>query len=226
MFKTPQGRWDSGTPGFQSTPSYGSTPFGATPLENASSGKRRRWDETPEMISNLSQNYNSRFTIPTQKQTGISTTPQTPGISYSLLNTPSYSLDGSIPGTPLTPGIPTTPDQIQSLRIQYDIYERNRQMTDLELNQILPTNGYRICDPPKNYEPMRTPARLWGPSPTPGVDTGFQMAKTPGINSQNNVDYGISLNADQMELPFIKPEEMQIFGPLLKMKVLKVNLSA
>lgn len=58
MFKTPQGRWDSGTPGFQSTPSYGSTPFGATPLENTSSGKRRRWDETPEMISNLSQSKN------------------------------------------------------------------------------------------------------------------------------------------------------------------------
>ena len=31
--------------------------------------------------------------------------------------------------------------------------ERNRPMTDAELNQILPSNGYEIVKPPEGYKP-------------------------------------------------------------------------
>ena len=78
-------------------------------------------------------------------------------------------------GITATPSTPTTPDQIQNMRIQHDIYERNKPLTDPELDDILPSVGFRILDTPKDYEPIRTPARLWGPSPTPGPMEGFEM---------------------------------------------------
>lgn len=43
----------------------------------------------------------------------------------------------------------------QVLRWQYDMDQRNKPYTDEELNQILPTNGYEIIEPPPGYVKIR-----------------------------------------------------------------------
>ena len=73
------------------------------------------------------------------------------------------------PGTQMTPGgmtTPTylqnlTPEMIQKLRIEREIDERNKPLTDEELDKLLPgpTDGYEIVKPPESYRAlMRNPA--------------------------------------------------------------------
>ncbi|KAN0064703.1 U2 snRNP component prp10 [Thecaphora frezii] len=52
---------------------------------------------------------------------------------------------------------------------------RNRYMTDEELNSILPSEGYKIVEPPADYAPIRTPARKLMETPVPADGGGFTM---------------------------------------------------
>ena len=72
--------------------------------------------------------------------------------------------------------------------------ERNRPMSDAELDAIFPTTGYRILDPPASYMPIRTPQRKLLATPTPlgvlggGMTPAFHIGATPDRQS-----YGINL---------------------------------
>lgn len=86
--------------------------------------------------------------------------------------TPSY-LPGVTDQTPVgfggaTPTGMQTPmdytnlsaEQIQRMRVEKDIDDRNRPFTDQELDQILPglQDGYEILKPPESYIPYMNPA--------------------------------------------------------------------
>ena len=62
---------------------------------------------------------------------------------------------------------PMTPEQYQLLRWERDIEERNRPLTDEELDTMFPQEGYKILEPPASYQPIRTPARKLLATPTP-----------------------------------------------------------
>lgn len=48
------------------------------------------------------------------------------------------------PGS-MTPGMAgMTPERLRMLRWEKEVQDRNRPLTDDELNQILPSNGYEI----------------------------------------------------------------------------------
>ena len=61
-----------------------------------------------------------------------------------------------------------TPEAMQQVRWQQEIDERNRPLTDDDLDAIFPPTGYKILKPPDNYVPIRTPARKLLATPTPG----------------------------------------------------------
>ena len=57
-------------------------------------------------------------------------------------------------------------------RWEREIDERNRPLTDEELDALFPSEGYRILPPPANYAPVRTPVRRLNATPTPMTQTG------------------------------------------------------
>jgi splicing factor 3B subunit 1 len=81
---------------------------------------------------------------------------------------------------------------------------------------MLPSEGYKILEPPASYVPIRTPARklLATPAPyggaTPGGAGGFYQLP--------DEDRGQVFDVPEMPegLPNMKPEDYQYFAPLLK----------
>ena len=93
----------------------------------------------------------------------------------------------------MTPGTPLqTPEQLLALRLQQEFDERNRYLTDEELDRIMPTEGYEIVQPPSDYNPPPTSAAVAAArarqqalassgmgSATPGVSAATPLGVTP-----------------------------------------------
>jgi len=178
-----------GAPG--ATPGWGD---GATPAKRT----RSRWDETPvAMAPGATPGFMGA----------------TPAGGYGGA-TPMGLADGS--ATPslaaaLASGVPLTPEQYNALRWEREVEERNRPLTDEELDAMLPSEGYKVLQPPASYVPIRTPAR--------------KLMATPAAMGGATPLYGIP-EEDRMQsydlppapegLPDMKPEDYQYFAPLLK----------
>jgi len=106
---------------------------------------------------------------------------------------------------------PQTPEQIVQQRLQAEIDYRNRPLSDEELDEMLPSEGYRIVPPPSGYMPIRTPARKLLATPTP-MAAGFAIQGAHG--GVDAAAYGVAKNMPA-DLPEIKPEDMQYFEKLL-----------
>nr|CAG4647641.1 EOG090X00GC [Moina brachiata]SVE92837.1 EOG090X00GC [Moina brachiata] len=195
------------TPGFGSgwaeTPrtDRGSDSIQETPTPSASK-RRSRWDETP---------------IASGATPLGGMTPQTPSLSGAM--TPRMTPGGATPigpkamsmATP-TPGqlVAMTPEQIQAFRYEREIDERNRPITDDELDAMFP-EGYKVLPPPAGYIPLRTPARKLTATPTPlaGANTGFY------IQQEDKAAKYLDTQPKGANLPFLKPEDAQYFDKLL-----------
>jgi len=208
------------TPAYGATPSFGQTPgFGTTPFGQTPSGKASRWDETPDMVGKT----------PTHTPSGRTPSKFTPGGTPAWTpNTPNTT-----PGTetaagimtPLTPGVPRTPEQMSTLRILAEIDARNRPMDDLELDELLPKDGYQIVPPPASYVKTSTPISRMShgtPTPTPfdtGAAAAYIIPGTPANAAQMGVDV-VGGGEDQGPdgLPPIKQDDMPFFQKLLQKK--------
>ena len=116
---------------------------------------------------------------------------------------------GAVGGT-----VGMTPEQIQGARWQSEIDERNRPLSDEDLDMMFPAEGYRILKPPDSYVPIRTPARKLMATPTPAV--GATPLYTLPAEQHGNGALGSDVPATPSQLPFVKPEDYQYFAPLLK----------
>lgn len=231
-------RWDETPKTERETPGHGSgwaeTPrtdrggdlIQDTPTPGASK-RRSRWDETPAAAtpggmtpSSMTPNMTPGGTTPG----GMTPTGMTPtGMTPSGGMTPNMTPGGMTPGgtTPTgqkamamatpTPGhlMSMTPEQLQAYTWQRELDERNRPLSDDELDAMFPV-GYKILQPPAGYLPIRTPARKLMATPTPmaGTPMGFRM-QTPD-NKVQIVDMQPKGN-----LPMMKPDDMQYFDKLL-----------
>ncbi|CAK9292846.1 unnamed protein product [Gordionus sp. m RMFG-2023] len=172
-----------------------------TPV-GASSKRKSRWDETP-----------------------LAAFDRTPTPGHAGLVTPS-GMGGGITPSGITPvgikamGLATptprhlmsmTPEQVQAYRWEKEMDERNRPMTDDELDTIFPP-GYKVLPPPQGYVPLRTPVRKLMGTPTPmGGQNAFFMQATPDRKTAVVPD----LQPKDVELPLLKPEDSQYFDKLL-----------
>ena len=175
------------------------------------SKKRSRWDETPVGAQTPVGNMTPSFT-PT-----ASITPSHGGSMYGI------DLSGPTPSgfkamnlqTPIpSQMIPQTPEQIQAQRWEKEIDERNRPISDEELDSLFPP-GYKIMPPPDGYVPIRTPARKLTATPTPMNNlgqTGFKMMATP---DRQGIAALIPDYQPQGNLPLMKPDDLQYFNKLL-----------
>lgn len=172
----------------------------ATPLAS-----RSKWDATP-----VSFDPNSATPAPGGKRSRWDETPvasdATPRKSVQM--TPGGS---SIAADILSGAL--TPELAQRMRWEREIEERNRPLSDDELDAMFPQTGYKVLDPPASYVPIRTPSRKLLATPTPmGQTPGFAMQATPARD-----DYGIAPATPSGDgIPFIKPEDYQYFGKLME----------
>ncbi|KAI4879237.1 hypothetical protein NFI96_012121, partial [Prochilodus magdalenae] len=232
---TPSTRmWDptpSHTPAGAATPGRGDTPGHATPGHGGatSSVRKNRWDETPK-TERETPGHGSGWAETPRTDRGdesVGETP-TPGASKRKSRwdeTPASQMGSSTPlltpgktpiGTPAmnmatpTPGhlMSMTPEQLQAWRWEREIDERNRPLTDEELDAMFP-EGYKVLPPPAGYVPIRTPARKLTATPTPiGGMTGFHMqSEDRSVKQMNDQPSG--------NLPFLKPDDIQYFDKLL-----------
>ena len=101
-----------------------------------------------------------------------------------------------------------TPELYQNMRLQRELDARNRPLTDAELDDMLPKEGYAIMKPPESYQPIRTPSRRLMMTPTPMGAMPYQM---PEEEAQK-----FDMPPTPAELPFAKPEDYEHFSKLLE----------
>ncbi|DAZ92456.1 TPA: hypothetical protein N0F65_000240 [Lagenidium giganteum] len=201
-------RWDA-TPAAADTGSR----WDATPV--ASGTKKNRWDETPV------QAPRSKWDATPAAMGGAAATPAPGGKRSRWDETPVAGGKADVQSVQMTPGGSIaadlmsgaiTPEMAQRLRWEREIEERNRPLSDEELDAMFPATGYRILEPPASYVPIRTPSRKLLATPTPmGQTPGFAMQATPARE-----DYGIAPATPSSDgIPFIKPEDYQYFGKLM-----------
>mmetsp|Transcript_9091 Transcript_9091/g.13604 ORF Transcript_9091/g.13604 Transcript_9091/m.13604 type:complete len:1295 (-) Transcript_9091:79-3963(-) len=191
---TPRNRWDDATPK--------SGKLDGTPGGTPSHKKKSRWDETP--LVGGAGGKNAMGMTPGGLMVG-----ETPyGFSGMMTPTP-----GGIAAAALAASSePLTPELAQRMRWEKEIDDRNRPLSDEDLDAIFPESGYKILPQPANYMPLRTPSRLLLGTPTPmGLTPGFKMMDTPARD-----EYGIAPTQSETGLPFIKSEDMQYFGKLME----------
>ncbi|MCO5608132.1 hypothetical protein L7F22_062338 [Adiantum nelumboides] len=204
-------RWDeTPTPGrladSDATPTGGITP-GATPAG-------MNWDATPKVTGLATP-------TPKKQRSRWDETPATMGSATPMAGaTPNVFTPGITPlggvdlATPTPSSIPLrgaiTPEQYNLLRWERDIEERNRPLSDEELEAMFPQEGYKILEPPATYIPIRTPARKLLATPTPLM--GTPLYSIPEENRGQQFDVPKELPGG---LPFMKPEDYQHFGALL-----------
>ncbi|KAK2393235.1 splicing factor 3B subunit [Trifolium repens] len=185
---TPGGVTPGATPGATAWDATPKLPGMATPTPKR---QRSRWDETPATMG--------------------SATPL-PGATPAAAYTPGVTPVGGIELATPTPGAlqgSFTPEQYNLLRWERDIEERNRPLTDEELDAMFPQEGYKVLDPPASYVPIRTPARKLLATPTP---LGTPLYQIPEENRGQQFDVPKEAPGG---LPFMKPEDYQYFGALL-----------
>ncbi|KAG0641534.1 armadillo-type protein [Tuber brumale] len=117
--------------------------------------------------------------------------------------------------TPIHPTVNATP--VASLPITFGHGDRNAPLSDEELDEMLPKEGYKILEPPPGYAPIRTPARKLISTPAPMASSsgigGFMMQEPENariLGKQMPTDIpGVG------DLQFFKAEDMVYFGKLV-----------
>ncbi|OJD21059.1 hypothetical protein ACJ73_07603 [Blastomyces percursus] len=171
------------------------TPEGDKPVE--AKPKRSRWDQTP--VPGAPEEAPKRRSRWDQAPSLVTATP----VGNEGLATPMHPSQAAAPVAPLTFGT--------------DISSRNAPLSDEELDLMLPSEGYKILEPPPGYAPIRTPARKLMSTPAPITSAsgfgGFMMQEPENARAM-----GKQLPTDIPgvgDLQFFKVEDMQYFGKLV-----------
>jgi len=211
-------RWDDATPRGQK---WDETPRAPSQWDSMESGtgkagdatkatprrSRSRWDETPLIRAGGDPSATPAWTGGDQTPL-INAGGETPKISAGMA-TPSAAQIAAHQA--MQSNVPLTPEQYQQMRYQREIEERNRPQTDEELDELLPSEGFKILEPPASYVPIRTPARKLTQTPMPyGANAGFFSIPEEDRGQKFDV------NLVPEGLPEMKPEDYQYFAPLLK----------
>ncbi|KRY79686.1 Splicing factor 3B subunit 1, partial [Trichinella pseudospiralis] len=206
------------------TPSWGETPRVDHSLDSelkiedtpsVASKRRSRWDLTPSDTPHVGNTVAGAFTpslTPSFTPGGFTPGGITPS-GVTPIGTLAMGLATPTPGHAFTA---MTPEQLQAYRWEREIDERNRPLSDDELEALFPP-GYKILPPPVGYIPIRTPARKLTATPTPftGMFPAFTMQGTPQREGLGDKNLVVDTQPKDQNLPPLKPEDMQYFDKLL-----------
>ncbi|KAI9679892.1 MAG: U2 snRNP component prp10 [Caeruleum heppii] len=195
-------------------------------LEVATGRKRKqRWDVASE--TSTESDAASKPAETKSKRSRWDQTPVPGGVSVE--ETPrrrsrwdqAPSLGGATPvgnqglATPMHPS--QTPGPVVPQAFGTDISGRNAPLSDEELDLMLPSEGYKILDPPPGYAPIRTPARKLMSTPAPIASAsgfgGFMMQEP---ENANRIAKQLPTEIPGVgDLQFFKAEDMAYFGKLV-----------
>ncbi|KAL3424805.1 splicing factor 3B subunit 1 [Phlyctema vagabunda] len=197
----------SGSPSDKENKDSGST-------ENATAGRKRkqRWDVgTATTTDDAAQATDAKVKrsrwdqTPVPGSAAVGATPRRSRWDQAPAATPVGNQGLVTPMHPSQSGGPMMPTAFGT-----DISQRNAPLSDEELDMMLPSEGYKILDPPPGYAPIRAPAQklMATPAPSGGFtmqdpDSGRALGKQlpteiPGVG----------------DLQFFKAEDMAYFGKL------------
>ena len=180
-------RWDVST---DSTPAPEAAPSDAKT-------KRSRWDQTPA-IGGIEPSATRRSRWDQAPSIGDATP-----IGNQGLSTPMHPSQGTGPVMPTAFGT--------------DISSRINAVSDEELDMMLPSEGYKILEPPPGYAPLRLSGKAVPGTPAPSTGAsglgGFMMQEP-----ENPRSMGKQLPTEIPgvgDLQFFKAEDMNYFGKLV-----------
>jgi len=87
---------------------------------------------------------------------------------------------------------------------------RNRPLTDEELDELMPSEGYEIVEPPAGYQQTSRPSR-----PVDEVDSGYQIPDSFGGPGGTDIPV-MPTYTGAGDLPELKMDDLQHFAPLLQ----------
>lgn len=183
-------RWDSSTEDTNGAPETNGINGHATNGETTSK-KSSRWDSAPAPGGEAA---------PAKKRSKWDQVSDTTGPGIGATN--SAPVDSTPSAKPVMGGFGT------------DVSGRNAPLSDEELNEMLPNEGYKILDPPPGYEPLNAPSKRLAPAATPAQSGGGFMMQEP-VDPRS---MGKQLPSDIPgvgDLQFFKAEDMAYFGKLV-----------
>lgn len=183
--------------------------------------RRSRWDQTPlgeaspnSMANNNNNNNNVQATPKRSRwdQTPVASAAAGAPAAVGADASAAASGDGSIQ---MINGVPTMMMPLSAMSA-YD--KANRYLSDEELNDMLPSEGYDILPVPAGYQPIRTPARKLMATPGSTEPTGFMMQ-----DEKSGQDIAAALATPELStdvpgvgsLAFLKQEDAVYFGKVM-----------
>lgn len=182
------------------------TEAGST-VEATGRKRKKRWDVSSEQTSNGDD--------ADKKKSRWDKTPAPDAAGQAPAKRSRWDQAPSLSGTPAV-GVSAPASQAMPA-FGTDISARNAPLSDEELDMMLPSEGYKILEPPPGYEPIRNYAKRAAiPSQSAsstGTIGGFMMQEP-----ENPRSMGKQLPTEIPgvgDLQFFKPEDMTYFGKLV-----------
>ncbi len=188
----------------------------ATPPAQAPPARKRRWDVKEEPTESKSQWTEDEK--PAKKRSRWDQTPAVGGASVNETSvaskksrwdvaTPVPAAPGGFGETPV-PGAFGTPAFGADASRGAAVY-----LTDEDLDNLIPKDGYAILEPPAGYAPLRHPTKKLMATPT--ADGGFVMQEVSYTATQKMAEQLPTDIPGVGELDHFKESDMKYFGKLL-----------
>lgn len=188
----------------------------ATPPAQAQPARKRRWDVKEEPTESKSQWTEDEK--PAKKRSRWDQTPAVGGASVNETSvaskksrwdvaTPVPAAPGGFGETPV-PGAFGTPAFGADASRGAAVY-----LTDEDLDNLIPKDGYAILEPPAGYAPLRHPTKKLMATPT--ADGGFVMQEVSYTATQKMAEQLPTDIPGVGELDHFKESDMKYFGKLL-----------
>ncbi|KAK1086991.1 U2 snRNP component prp10 [Friedmanniomyces endolithicus] len=180
--------------------------------------RKRRWDlstETPGTNGDAHTNGHATNGEAVAKKSRWDTTSAVSSEAAPEVKRRSkWDVAAAAGGATPAPGPGATPVQ-SMMGFGTDISNRNAPLSDEELDEMFPLEGYKILEAPPGYEPLRAPTHRIAPSATPlnKNNGGFMMQEPVDPRSM-----GKQLPSDIPgvgDLQFFKAGDMNYFGKLV-----------
>ena len=203
-------RWDTGGEGSATNgdATHAEATNGEAAINGEKSSRRSRWDTAaaPEAEATNGGTEHKKSRWDTTTAPDVVAAPPKKRSKWDQVTFTSGSTPTGGVGPSATPAQP-------AMTFGTDISSRNAPLSDEELDEMLPSEGYKVLIPPPGYEPLRAPARRVAASQTPTNTGGFMMQEPVDPRSM-----GKQLPSDIPgvgDLQFFKAEDMTYFGKLV-----------
>ena len=134
--------------------------------------------------------------------------------SYTPGTTPLYHAGMETPGG-LTPAFAAAGPAWAPQRM-FAPDERNRPLTDAELDLMMPTEGYEVLPPPPNYVRTAQAVKMTAATPLGSATPAYSIPVEGAFLGGQGVGMATPVYKGADELPDLKPEDVAQFGTLLQ----------